>query len=152
MWSFPFICKNKMHCLPLINLMLRFMLCFGCVCVCFFFYLLTENDQQTEAAETSRANVFTPNTAGTQQARSLCFFSSFFFLGFCGPVTPAVCEIWIINQQQNIPCARKKKRRRKTNSGDLHKAGGLMSNCEGLISLRDEHVTHYQQRRERYTI
>lgn len=141
-----------MHCLPLINLKVHAELCcvLGvCVCGCFFFYLLTENDQQTEAAETSRANVFIPNAAGTQQARSLCFF--FFFLGFCGPVTPVVCEIWIINQQQNIPCAREKKKK-KTNSGDLHKAGSLMSNCEGLISLRDEHVTHYQQRCERYTI
>lgn len=45
-------------------------------------------------------------------------------------------------------CEEEKKER---NSGDLHKAGSLMSNCEGLISLRDEHVTHYQQRRERYT-
>lgn len=73
-----------MHCLPLINLKVHVELC--CVLgVCVnvsFFYLLTENDQQAEAAETSRANVFIPNTAGTQRARSLCFF--FFFSVFAG--------------------------------------------------------------------
>lgn len=35
------------------------------------------------------------------------------------------------------------KGRIKKCSRDLHKAGGLMSNCEGLISLWDKHVTHY---------
>lgn len=129
------------------------MLCFGCVCVCMFLFLSfnRERPAKTEAGETSRANVFIPNTAGTQQARSLCFFF-FLFSRFL-----RACDSSGLRDMDHKSAAKhsmreEKKRRRKTNSGDLHKAGGLMSNCEGLISLRDEHVTHYQQRRERYTI
>lgn len=85
---------------------------------------------------TVQTNVFIPNTAGTQSA-CLCVC--------CWVVLPGddSCrsQIWIINQQRNIPRAKGKKK--KKCSRDLHKAGGLMSNCEGLISQRDKHVTHY---------
>lgn len=75
MWSFPFICKNKMYRLPLINLKVHAeMRCAVRVRVCvrvrmcvFLFYLSIQNNQHSKEAATSQANVFIPNPAGTQR-------------------------------------------------------------------------------------
>lgn len=70
-----------------------------CVCVSFF-HLSTQNNQHRKRTKRPERTCLSL----TRLVHSV---------GFCMPMTPALCEIWIINQEQNIPCARKKEKEKK---------------------------------------